>query len=191
VSTEVIGYVDRRFDERRVDPDGLLQIPESELLRTLLEDGTIPDGATGLVHGIGRNESRIAVHGSCAPGCFRIVVHPRAVVAQTVEMGEGTVVLAQATVNPGTVVGQAVILNTGCIVEHDCVIADGVHVSPGAILAGDVRVGTGAWVGAGATVIQNIVIGSEAIVGAGATVIEDVQPGSTVVGVPARPIHRA
>jgi len=82
------------------------------------------------------------------------------------------------------------ILNTLSSVDHDCQLGDFVHISPGAHIAGEVQIGDGSWIGIGASVIEGIKIGRNCIIGAGAAVIADVPDGVTVVGVPAKPIHR-
>ncbi|MCL4841093.1 MAG: NeuD/PglB/VioB family sugar acetyltransferase [Bryobacteraceae bacterium] len=115
-----------------------------------------------------------------------VVVHRSAVVAEEVELGEGTVVLAGAVVNADARVGRNVIVNTAAVVEHDCEIGDGVHVSPGSVVGGGVTVGAGAQVGIGAVVLPGVTVGAGAMVGAGAVVVRDVRAGATVVGVPAR-----
>jgi acetyltransferase EpsM len=107
-------------------------------------------------------------------------VHPRAVVADDVAIGAGTVVLAGAVVNVDARLGDAVIVNVGAIVDHDCVLADGVHVEPGAALGGNVRVGRATTIGAGATVVKGVRIGDHAHVGAGATITNDVGDGGSV-----------
>ncbi|MBN2711314.1 MAG: acetyltransferase [Planctomycetes bacterium] len=116
------------------------------------------------------------------------VCHPASVLAASVTVGVGSVVMAGAVVQPDAVVGCGVILNTNCSVDHDCSIADYVHCAPGSTLCGSVTVGEGTMIGAGATVIQGVRIGAHAVIGAGAVVTRDVADGLTVVGVPARPL---
>lgn len=115
-------------------------------------------------------------------------IHPSATVARDVEVGRGTMVLAQAAVNPGTRLGRSVIVNTGAVIDHDGTIDDYAHIAPGACLAGNVRVGARALVGAGATLVPGVQVGADATIGAGAVVVADVAAGATVAGVPARPI---
>lgn len=118
-------------------------------------------------------------------------VHPSAVVARNVTLGEGSVVSAGAVVNTGARIGRNVIVNTGSSVDHDCAIDDGVHIAPGARLGGHTMVGRGTWVGMGAVVIDRIRVGAGAMVAAGAVVVDDVPDGALVRGVPARVVGAA
>ena len=114
------------------------------------------------------------------------IIHSRAIISPSAELGQGASVMAGALINSCAQLGTNVIVNTGAIVEHDCIIGDHVHIATGGRLSGMVRVGSQAHIGAGATVIQDIGIGEKAIVGAGAVVIRDVPPNVTVVGCPAQ-----
>lgn len=116
---------------------------------------------------------------------FATVVHPSAVVAADVRIGEGAQIMATAVVQPGTRVGANCIINTGAVIDHDCEIRPHAHIAPGAVLCGRVWIGTGAHIGAGASVIQEIRVGPWSIVGAGAAVIRNVPAGVTALGVPA------
>lgn len=119
------------------------------------------------------------------------IIHPRACVSPSAQLGLGSVVMAGVVINADAQVGDACIVNTCASVDHDCRLADGVHVSPGAHLCGDVRVGSCSWVGVGASVRQGIRIGANVMVGAGAVVVNPVHDGMTVVGCPAAPLqHR-
>lgn len=115
-----------------------------------------------------------------------VLIHPCAVVADGVEIGDGTVVMAGAVINPGARTGKGCIINTSSSVDHDCSVADFVHISVGAHLSGTVVVGMGTWIGAGATVINNVNICGGCMIGAGAVVIKDINEPGTYVGVPAK-----
>ena len=112
------------------------------------------------------------------------LIHPSAVVAGDVEIGEGTVVMAGTVINSGSVLGKGCIVNTASSIDHDCKIGDYVHVAVGAHLAGNVEVGEGTWIGAGATVNNNIRICGDCMIGAGAVVVKDIKEAGTYVGVP-------
>lgn len=121
---------------------------------------------------------------------FATVVHPSAVVASDVELGEGAQIMAGAVIQPGSLIGKNAVINTRASVDHDCAIGVHVHIAPGATLSGGVTVGQGSHIGTGATVIQGIDIGEESLVGAGALVLHDVPSAVAVVGVPARVVNR-
>jgi len=118
------------------------------------------------------------------------VVHPRAVVHESVCLGAGTVVFAGAVLQPDTVVGAHAIVNTGATVDHDGMLGDYVHVAPGSHLSGGVTLEEGVFVGVGGLCIPGVSVGAWATVGAGACVVRDLSPNVTAVGVPARPLSR-
>jgi len=116
------------------------------------------------------------------------VVHPRAWVHPSAEIGPGAVVFAGAIVQPDATVGAHAIVNTGATVDHDCTVGAFAHLAPGVHLAGSVRIGEGAFLGVGAGVVPGAEVGAWSVVGAGAVVIRDLPANVTAVGAPARPI---
>ena len=119
---------------------------------------------------------------------FPVLIHPATVVAEGVQIGEGSVIMAGSVINPGVRIGRGCIVNTSSSVDHDCIIGDFCHVSVGAHLAGTVCVGESTWIGAGSTVSNNINICGGCMIGAGAVIIKDIDVPGTYVGVPAKQI---
>lgn len=117
-------------------------------------------------------------------------VHPSAIVAKDVTIGEGTVIVAGSVVNPDVSIGENVIINTNATIGHGSVIGEGVHIAPGVNLAGDVQIGRGTWIGIGSTVVAGIKIGHDTIIGAGAVVVKDIPAGVIAYGVPAKIIRK-
>lgn len=117
---------------------------------------------------------------------FKKVIHPSAIVASGVELGEGVQIMAGAIVQAGTSLGSNSIVNTRGTIEHDCNIGAHAHLAPGSVLCGSVTVGTESFVGASATVIQGVNIGPRTTVGAGSLVLSDIPGDTTAYGVPAK-----
>ncbi len=142
---------------------------------------------------IGNNKVRLTKQKqlSSAGARFALLAHPKATISQYAQLGIGTVVMANAVINPFVQIGEACVLNTSSTIDHDCKLADGVHVSPGSNLAGGITVGECAWLGIGSQVTQLLSIGSGAIVGAGATVVTNVPNFQTVVGTPAQALSKS
>lgn len=121
---------------------------------------------------------------------FATVIHPSAIIASDVELGEGVQVMAGVVIQPGCRVGCNTIINTRASVDHDCIIGSNVHVAPGVTLSGGVSIKDVAHIGTGATIVQGIKIGAHCVVGAGSVVIRDVNDSTSVVGVPAKVLKR-
>ena len=115
-----------------------------------------------------------------------VLIHPRSVIAESVSIDRGTIVMAGAVINPNASIGSGVIINTSSSVDHDCVVHDYAHISVGAHLCGTVEIGCRTWVGAGSTVSNNISICDDCVLGAGTVVIKSIAEPGTYIGVPAK-----
>jgi UDP-N-acetylbacillosamine N-acetyltransferase len=181
---EIAGFLDSFNPHRCAEPFGGAMIlggtAELPRLRS--------SGITHAVVAIGDCAARLRLADILVQEDFElaIAIHPRATVASDVSIGEGTVIIAGAVINPAARIGKNVIINTCASVDHECVIEDGAHICPGVRLAGGVHVGRGAWVGIGAVVLPKVKIGAGAMIGAGAVVLKDVPTGLTAYGVPAK-----
>ena len=147
------------------------------------------DSSVAVALGIGTNNharARVADQLSRAGIQLVTAVHPRATVAESAEIGAGSVIMAGAVVNADVRIGEGVVINSAAVIEHDAVIEDFVFIAPHATIAGGARVGKLSLVGIGAAVLPMVIVGSETIVGAGAVVARDLPDGVVASGVPAR-----
>lgn len=143
------------------------------------------------IHGVGNNNlrSKIAEFIRSRGGVFETVIHPRALVSESADIGAGTFIAGSAVINPMVSVGVDSIINTAASIDHECTIGDSSHIAPNSVLCGNVEVGSKAFIGAGSTILPGVKIGANAIVGAGSTVISNVDANCVVVGNPARIIQ--
>lgn len=119
-----------------------------------------------------------------------VLIHPSAVIDETVKIEEGTVVMANVVVNADTSIGKNCIINTSASIDHDCILEDYVHVSPGVHLAGTVHLGKRTWVGIGSNVINNITITNNCIIGAGSIVLNSIFQVGIYAGIPCKLLHK-
>jgi sugar O-acyltransferase (sialic acid O-acetyltransferase NeuD family) len=101
-----------------------------------------------IVIGVGNNKirekiARILLHKAA------VIIHPSAIVASDVAIGEGTVILANAVIQTGAKIGKHVIINANACIDHDAVIGDFVHIYPNAYIGGAAFIGAGSTITAG------------------------------------------
>lgn len=184
LDVQVVGYVGRkpgRIDSALHQPGDAADL---DVLRTVSQRLGVVDCAIGFGdNGMRAEAGRAARQAGMS---LMTVVHPRAFVDPSAQIGAGSFVGPHAVVNLLARVGEGALINTGALVDHDCVIGDYACVYTGATLAGMVCVEDLVMVGLGAKVLQGRTVGRAAVVGAGAVVVEDVEPLVVVTGVPAR-----
>ncbi len=112
-------------------------------------------------------------------------IHPKAIIANTVELGKGIFVAANAVINPVCKIGDGVICNTSSSIDHECIIEDFAHIGPGAVLCGNVKVGRHSFIGANSVIKPGITIGENVFIGAGSVIVKDILDGGIYYGNPA------
>lgn len=137
---------------------------------------------------IGNNYIRKKISKEISNSFSEYRAHNSAVISEKVEIGIGTVIMANVVINSTVKIGSHCIINTAAVVEHDVNIEDYVHISPSATITGNVQIGEGTQVGAGATVIPGIKIGKWVTIGAGSVIINNIPDFSVVVGNPGKVI---
>lgn len=136
---------------------------------------------------IGDPNARERIVNSMDGAKWYTAIHPKSIISSIeTSIGEGSVIMANAVINPCAQIGKHCIINTSAVVEHDNQIEDYVHISVGTKLAGTVHVGKRTWVGVGACVRNGIKICNDCMIGAGTVVVKDIDLPGTYIGVPAK-----
>lgn len=164
---------------------GVLVKPAAEIMSTIRCD------SSQWIIAIGNNRTRqyIADKLQHQGHTFTTAIHPSAQIALGVDVGPGTVVMANAVINTDTKIGHHVIINTGATIDHDCTIEDYCHIAPGCFVCGHTKLGVGVFLGVGTNVCPVIEIGAQTTCGAGSVVIKSLPSHCLVYGSPAKIIQ--
>ena len=183
-SFDVLGFIDSNRELKEIM--GIKVMGDDQVLESLFRSGCAH--AFVSVGSVGDPKLRMKLAGQLRFIGFDLpaIVHPAAVVARGVNIGEGAFIAAGAVIGPDSKIGRNAIINTNASVDHDCNIGDFVHIAPGVTLSGGVEVGEGAHLGSGAAVIEYKRIGAGTVVGAGSVVVSDLPAKSKAYGVPCR-----
>jgi len=154
-------------------------------VRVLGPVAAVRDDSSRFVLAIGSNRARKLLDGRMEGLDWATVVHPAAIVHESVCVEAGSVIFAGAIVQPESRIGRHAILNTRSSVDHDCHIGDYVHLAPGSTLAGEVSIGEGTMLGIGSCAIPQVNIGEWSVIAAGAAVTADIGDRVLAAGVPA------
>jgi sugar O-acyltransferase (sialic acid O-acetyltransferase NeuD family) len=125
------------------------------------------------------------------PERYARIVHPNVDVPAGCAIGNGTIVMANATLTAAVTIGDHVVIMPNTCLAHDTHVSDFATLCAGVTLGGSVLVGEGAYVGMNASVRQGLSLGVRSTLGMGSVLLEDVPSHETWAGVPAEMIaHR-
>ncbi len=143
-----------------------------------------------IAFGVGVNHIREKLYRKCIDNYLEIetLIHPSAVLSNSVNIEEGTVIMAGVVINADSKIGKCCIINSSSVIEHDNIIGDFVHISPLVACAGDVTIGDYTHIGIGSCIIQGVIIGSDSVIGAGSVVVTDIEAQKLAYGNPCKVI---
>jgi sugar O-acyltransferase (sialic acid O-acetyltransferase NeuD family) len=117
---------------------------------------------------------------------FASFIHPTAILAEGVQIGEGCILCPLSLVSVGASVGEFVIVNVHSSVGHDVRVGAYSTLSSHVDLTGGVSLGERVSVGSSACVLPEVAVGDDSVIGAGSVVVRDMPSGSTVYSQPAK-----
>jgi len=186
---QVLGCIDKTAGQTAHSDAGLTLLGGEDNVPALLEKFHID----GMVFAIGDNYRRaqsVAKLSQLNRGLNSpVAIHPAACVAEDVSVGEGSVIMAGAVVNPGCRIGRFCIVNTHASLDHDSTMEDFSSLAPGVCTGGACYLETYAAVNIGAVLVQGIRIGRHSVIGAGSLVLQSVPSHVLAYGRPSRIIR--
>ncbi len=180
------------YDDFANNEDALFNIPILGKIEDVLEDYK-SERFTHLVLAIGYKHmdfrAQLYEHLSQSiPFCN--IIHPSAVIAKSVTLGQGVVIFANTTIDFGAQISDNVLINTSVNVSHDSKIGINTFIGPSASIAGFVSVGANCFIGINSTIIDNIRLCDRTQTGGGAVLIESTSLSGLYVGNPARHVPK-
>lgn len=112
-------------------------------------------------------------------------IHPSALVARSVKMGYGNVVLANCVINAGTIVGNFNTLNSGTLLGHDIKVGNNNFFAAQVTVGSMLEIGDMNFFGLNTTIKTGIRIGEAILVGQASNVTHSFEKDETIFGNPA------
>jgi sugar O-acyltransferase (sialic acid O-acetyltransferase NeuD family) len=122
---------------------------------------------------------------------YTSLIHPAAVIASTVTLGNGCFVEPGSMIASFTSLGFGVYVNRACSIGHHVQVGDFVNLGPATHVAGHCRIGDGVQLGIGAVVFDHITIGKGSVIGGGSVVTKDIPENVVAWGNPCKVIKPA
>ncbi|MDX2303126.1 MAG: NeuD/PglB/VioB family sugar acetyltransferase [Microscillaceae bacterium] len=116
---------------------------------------------------------------------FANIIHNKAIVDSSVEMGEGNVILAGSILDMHVRIENNVFINPGCVIAHDSIIASHTFLAPAVNIAGFASIGASCFLGINTTIIDHIAVCNWVRTGASSTVTKSITEKGLYVGSPA------
>ena len=184
-SLKVLGFIDD-FKKQGVRIHNQPVLGNTEQFPEISKKHKIAAGIIGIGDNFGRQKIAKKIENFDLNFRWITLIHPRAWVAPSVVIGEGSVIIGQSTINTSSNIGIHVIVNTNSSIDHDSQVGDFSSIGPGVHTGGNVSIGTCTHIGIGATIIQKIQIGDHCVIGAHSLVNNPVPSLSISYGVPNR-----
>jgi sugar O-acyltransferase (sialic acid O-acetyltransferase NeuD family) len=187
-SFKIVGLIDS-FKQPGTRLMGYDIIGQEDAIPQLIATESISGGIIAIGHNWVRHQMAKDIRQRIPGFLFVSAIHPSARVAREVLVGQGVVIMAGVSINPGTQIGDFCFINTNASVDHDNVLGQFSCLQPNAATGGNVRIGSFSAVSIGANIIHNVNIGPHSVIGAGSTVLSDIPDSVVAYGTPCRTIR--
>lgn len=122
---------------------------------------------------------------------FATIVHPRAFVAPSVQLGRGVFIKMQSIVSSGAVLEDNIFVQSNAIIGHDVHVHSHCQISAYAHISGAACLGERCYLGVRASIREKSKIGDDVVLAMGAVAMEKNIPSNVLVaGNPAKYVRR-
>lgn len=108
------------------------------------------------------------------------IIHPTALISDSAEIGEGTVISHNVSVGPKAKIGCFNIINSRCTIGHDSEVGDNNFLSPQVVLGGYVKMGNSNFLGTNCCILPEVEIENNNKIMAGMAITNKVNNDETV-----------
>ena len=116
---------------------------------------------------------------------FTNFIHPTVMLAKSVKMGCGNVLLANTVVNSNVILGNFNTINSGVLLGHDTVIGNNNFIAGQVCVGSGLNIGNENFIGLNSSLRNGLHIGNNNIVGMASNVTKEVSNGQILYGNPA------
>lgn len=130
--------------------------------------------------------SKINKNGGTTPS----LIHPKAVISPSAEIGKGVYIHANAYIWTKVKIDDFCIISPNVVIAHHSVLEKACLVSTLSAVGASIYISEGCFIGMGSTIVTGVSeIGANTIIGAGAVVLNNVESNSVYAGVPAKKLR--
>ena len=120
---------------------------------------------------------------------FETYVHRHAHVHTRIPLGEGSIVLPGAVVEPHVTIGADTMIWTNVTLAHHCTVEEHCWLATGTVVSGQARIGRNTFVGVNATIVNDVTVGDHNIIGAAALISKETKPNTVHLARSAEPFR--
>jgi len=121
---------------------------------------------------------------------FATIIHPSAVVSESVRIGVGSIITANCVLTCDINVGKHAHFNLHSTVGHDTVIGDYFTTAPAVNISGNCHIDNMVYFGTNACIKQGLNVTQNVTIGMGGVVVKDINESGVYIGAPCKLLKR-
>ena len=157
--------------------EGLETVPLSKLPQCYSVADCVVIMAVGY-NGLNRNRQALFGRIRALGYTVETYIHPDAKIYTEYPIGEGSVVLANAVLEPHVKLGNDSMVWCNATLAHHSEVGDHCWIASGAVVSGQVVVKNNVFIGVNATVVNKVVVGEFCVIGGGALITKSIKTSS-------------